>query len=179
MLFALTASDWDGVNLYEQERATLLSELGYVAFAADIYGADLQSNLTFPEKMQYASLYRDNMTLFVQRITRAIEEIKTFDNVDTANIAVIGYCFGGTGIIQLAFSGNDEVKVVVSFHGGLETLPTAETNVTPYTLMLVYRSGVSHGTVAFSHRSLLIYTSTVFRVERMICVVTRRYSKQP
>jgi hypothetical protein len=46
------------------------------------------------------------------------------------------YCsFGGTGIVQLVFSGNEEAKAVVSFHGGLTTLPTAETNVTPYTLM--------------------------------------------
>jgi dienelactone hydrolase len=109
--------------------------LGYSAFAADIYGVRLQSNLTDEMKIQYASMYRDNMTLFVQRIERAIAEVKTVENVDTDNVFVIGYCLGGTGIIQLAFSGNDEVKGVVSFHGGLTTLPPAAGNITPYTLM--------------------------------------------
>lgn len=129
------SSDWDGNNQYEKERATLLAELGYVGFAADIYGADLQTNLTFDQRAESATLYRDNMTLFVQRMERALEEVKMYDDVDTENIAVIGYCFGGTGVIQLAFSGNDEVKAVVSFHGGLTDLPSPNTNVTPYTLM--------------------------------------------
>jgi dienelactone hydrolase len=128
-------SDWDGNNVYEQERATLLAELGFVGFAADIYGADLQSNLTIDERRELTGLYRGKRTLFVQRIERALEQIKTFDFVDVNNIAVIGYCFGGTGIIQLAFSGNDEVQVVVSFHGGLTNLTDPVTTITPYTLM--------------------------------------------
>lgn len=80
-------------------------------------------------------MYRGNQTLFVQRIVRAIEEVKTYEDVDVDNIAAIGYCFGGTGIIELAFSGNDEVKIVVSFHGGLTNLPSPDVDVTPYTLM--------------------------------------------
>jgi dienelactone hydrolase len=135
LLCNIKRRDWDGVNLYEKERATLLSSLGYAAFAADIYGADLQSNLTTDMKIQYATMYRSNMTLFVQRIERAISQVKTIDNVDTENIAVIGYCFGGTGIVQLAFAGSSDAKVVVSFHGGLNTLPTPTANITPYTLM--------------------------------------------
>jgi dienelactone hydrolase len=95
------------------------------------YGADLQSNLTIEERMELTGLYRGNMTLFVQRIERAIEEVKTFYLVDVSNIAVIGYCFGGTGIIQLAFSGNDEVKAVVSFHGGLTNLTDPAASIIP------------------------------------------------
>jgi len=128
-------SDWDGNNEYEKQRATLLADLGYVGFAADIYGANLQENLTMDQRVEYTTLYRSNSTLFVQRMVRALEEVKMYDDVDMENIAVIGYCFGGTGVIQLAFSGNDEVKAVVSFHGGLTDLPAPETNVTPYTLM--------------------------------------------
>lgn len=75
--------------MYEKERATLLAELGYVGFAADIYGADLQENLTFDQRIQYASLYRDNQTLFVQRMERALEEVKMYDDVATDSIAVI------------------------------------------------------------------------------------------
>jgi hypothetical protein len=42
---------------------------------------------------------------------------------------------GGTGIIELAFSGNDKVKAVVSFHGGLASLPNATVAIAPYTLV--------------------------------------------
>jgi dienelactone hydrolase len=128
-------SDWDGVNLYEQERATKLSQLGYVAFAADIYGAGLQEVPDINTRINLTTTYRSNMTLFVQRIQRAIDQVKTYDFVDTDNIAVIGYCFGGSGIIQLAFSGNKDVKAVVSFHGGLTSLPNVTTEILPYTLM--------------------------------------------
>ena len=53
------------------------------------------------------------MTLFVSRMQRAVEEVKTFDVCDGDNVAIIGYCFGGTGVIQYAFSGRDDVKAVV------------------------------------------------------------------
>jgi dienelactone hydrolase len=127
--------DWDGVNQYEKQRATKLSQLGYVAFAADIFGAGLQEIPDISTRANLTRIYRSNMTLFVQRIQRAIDQVKTYDFVDTDNIAVIGYCFGGTGIIQLAFSGNSDVKVVVSFHGGLTSLPNVTTDIMPYTLM--------------------------------------------
>ena len=106
-----------------------------VAFAVDIYGAELQQNLTIDERIEQANMYRDDPELFVQRMQRGLAEVKKYSDVDTDNIAAIGYCFGGTGIIQLAFSGNDEVKIVVSFHGGLTDLPFPEVEVKPYTLM--------------------------------------------
>jgi dienelactone hydrolase len=84
-------SDWDGVNEYEQERATLVAELGYVALAADIYGADLQTNLTMDQRIELTNMYRNNQTLFVQRIERAMALVKTYSDVDPENIAVIGY----------------------------------------------------------------------------------------
>jgi dienelactone hydrolase len=123
------------VNEYEQLRATKLAALGYAAFAADIYGADLQQNLTMDQRIALSSTYRDNSTLFVQRIQRAIEVVQNLDFVDSDNIAIFGYCFGGTGVIQLAFSGNAAAKVVVSFHGGLSNLPNVTSSIVPYTLM--------------------------------------------
>jgi len=133
------------VNEYEKQRATLLAELGYVAFAADIYGADLQENLDFETRLNLTGTYRGNPTLYVQRIARAIEVAQGLPGADPDNVAVIGYCFGGTGILYLAISGNDQAKVVVSFHGGLSDIPeidspvatsALETDVmTPYVLM--------------------------------------------
>jgi dienelactone hydrolase len=101
----------------------------------------LQSNLTLDQRIELSSMYRDNSTLFVQRMELALEQVTTNplweNDVDVDNIAVIGYCMGGTGVIQLAFSGNNETKVVASFHGGHAgpDLPVATQNVTPYTLV--------------------------------------------
>ena len=52
------------------------------------------------------------------RVIAGLEELKVQSNVDTAKLAAIGYCFGGTTVLELARAGAD-VKAVVSFHGGL------------------------------------------------------------
>jgi dienelactone hydrolase len=137
--------DWDGVNNYEQLRATMLADNGYVAFAADIFGKDLQANLTIDERVELVTLYRSNTTLFVQRIQRAIEALKENIEVDPDKIAVIGYCFGGTGIIEYAFSGRDDVEIVVSFHGGLQSLPNTTVDIKPYVLVLSGGIDDAHG----------------------------------
>jgi len=127
------------VNDYEKARAVALSELGYVGFAADVYGADLQDAdaLSFEERGALTSMYRANETLFVQRIERAIEVASSLPGADPDNVAVIGYCFGGTGVIYLAFADSDKAKVVVSFHGGLRQLPDVGDvpAATPYVLV--------------------------------------------
>ena len=87
--------DWDGVNTYEQKRATMLAEAGYIAFAADIFGADLQTNLDLDTRIAQTIMYRSNQTLFVQRMARAVELMKEHPSVDNDNIAMFGYCFGG------------------------------------------------------------------------------------
>ena len=78
-------------NQYEKERATLLAKEGYVAFAADIYGADLQEGLEFPTMRAQSTFYRtDNVTMFVSRMQRAIDLVKSYDFVSD-DVALIGY----------------------------------------------------------------------------------------
>lgn len=138
--------DWDGVNNYEQLRATLLADRGYVAFAADIYGKDLQVDLSFDERVELATLYRSNATLFVQRIQRAIEVVKETPEVDSGKVAVIGYCLGGTGAIEYAISGSDDAEIVVAFHGGLQNLTRNNTaDIKPYVLVLSGGIDDAHG----------------------------------
>ena len=137
--------DWDGVNEYEQLRATLLAESGYVGFAADIYGKDLQNDLSIEERINLTTLYRSDPPLFVQRIERAIEIVKEQPQVDGSKIVIIGYCFGGTGIIEYAFSGRDDVLAVVSFHGGLTSLPQNSVDIKPYVLVLSGGIDDAHG----------------------------------
>ena len=129
--------DWDGVNTYEKKRATMLAELGYIAFAADIFGSDLQENLPIDVRINQTNLYRGDQDLFVQRMARAVELLKEHPLVDNDNIAMFGYCFGGTGMIYYAFSDRDDVKLVASFHGGLANLPEEiPEQIVPYVLIL-------------------------------------------
>jgi cephalosporin-C deacetylase-like acetyl esterase len=89
--------DWDGVNEYEQLRATLVAqEWGYVGFAADIYGADKQQ-VEDDERGMLAGMYRGDPDLFMSRIENAIAVVKNMTEVDDERVALVGYCFGGTG----------------------------------------------------------------------------------
>jgi dienelactone hydrolase len=143
--------------LYEKERATLLAEAGYVAFAADIYGAELQENLDFPTMIAQSTLYRTtNNTLFISRMQRAVELVQSYDFVKSDNVAILGYCFGGTGVIQYAFTGRDDVKLVAAFHGNVQEqyLPAAETDIVPYTMILSGGEDDAHGNQTILEDSL-------------------------
>jgi len=129
--------DWDGVNFYEQQRATMIAEqLGYVGFAADIYGMDKHEVPEFEERIALSGLYRGNSTLFASRIQAAVDEVKTLEEVDSENVAVIGYCFGGTGVITYGLVGAEGVVGLVSFHGGLSDIPEAGPVMEPKLLVL-------------------------------------------
>jgi dienelactone hydrolase len=73
----------------------LISEVwGFVGFAADIYGSDLQTVTNLTERGELATLYRSNATLFSERIQTAVDLIKEHPLVNPDQIAVFGYCFG-------------------------------------------------------------------------------------
>lgn len=124
--------DASGPDEYEQKRATMLSEMGYVGFVADIFGDDHGYDLTnITEVFTLLVSIRDDVPLFVQRINAAIETVKGLDNVDPENIALIGYCFGGTGVISYALTGETQAKGIVSYHGGLSAgLPPVTGDIT-------------------------------------------------
>jgi dienelactone hydrolase len=58
----------------------------------------------------------------------ALEKIKTYPQADATQVAAIGYCFGGTQVLNLAKMGED-LKAVVSFHGGLSGLTPDKSKV--------------------------------------------------
>ena len=107
---------WRGIDKASKDIATDLSKLGYYSFIADIYG---ESN--YPkdnaEAGKISGFYKTNYKEYQKRIALALEQlIKSGANAN--NIVVIGYCFGGTGVLEAA-RGQLNVKGVVSFHGGL------------------------------------------------------------
>jgi len=120
----LVIHDWTGVQDYAKSRAKQLAELGYVAFAADIYGQGIRP--TDPAECgKQAMKYKGDLPTYRRRLSLALDQLKAQPNVDAKELAAIGYCFGGTGVLELARSGAP-VKAVVSFHGGLATtMPAA------------------------------------------------------
>ena len=115
----LVVHEWMGLGPYAKRRAEQLAELGYVAFAADMYGKGVRAK-DHTDAAQLSGIYRNDRQLMRARITAALETLKQHELVDPQRIAAIGYCFGGTTVLELARSGADVVGVV-SFHGVLDT----------------------------------------------------------
>lgn len=115
----LIVHEWTGVGPFVKERAEQLARLGYVAFAADIYGKGVRPSSP-KDAAATAAIYKNDRALFRQRVKAGLEELRRQEGVDPGRTAAIGYCFGGTAVLELARSGAD-MKGVVSFHGGLDT----------------------------------------------------------
>ncbi|EEF60740.1 dienelactone hydrolase [Pedosphaera parvula Ellin514] len=115
----LIVHQWKGLSDYEKKRAEMLAKLGYSVFACDIYGKGIRPQDT-KEAGALAGKYKSDRQLLRQRVNAGLEALKKQKFTDTKNVAAIGYCFGGTTVIELARSGAD-VKGVVSFHGALDS----------------------------------------------------------
>ena len=113
----LIAHQWKGLTAYEKRRANMLAELGYVVFAVDIYGKGIRPE-TPQEAGKLAGQYKGDRALLRGRVNAGLAKLKSYSRVDSSKVAAIGYCFGGTTVLELARGGAD-VRGVVSFHGGL------------------------------------------------------------
>ena len=109
---------WMGVTDHEKRIADELAKLGYTALAADIYGEGVRPANAQEAGVQ-AGIYKNDRNLYQRRIRVALEALKAQPGVDPERLAVIGFCFGGTGALEAA-RGGLPVKGVVSFHGGLD-----------------------------------------------------------
>jgi dienelactone hydrolase len=118
----LVFHEWWGLDDYAKGRAKQLAELGYVAFAADMYGGKVTEHPQEAGKM--AAAVRMNQAAWLGRAQAALKVLQAQEPVDKENIAAIGYCFGGSTALVLAYSGAP-LKAVNTFHAALPT-PTAE-----------------------------------------------------
>lgn len=110
----LVVPEWWGLNDYARERTRELAAAGYVAFAADMYGG----GRTTRDKNEAAE-WSKAASLRLRELTRsAFDQLAHSPRVDPARLGAIGFCFGGTSVLELAYSGAD-VKAVVSLHGHL------------------------------------------------------------
>jgi dienelactone hydrolase len=123
----LVVHEWKGLGDYAKHRAEQLAQLGYLAFAVDMYGKGVRAK-DHDEAAHLSAVYRDNRQLMRGRILAALDVLKQHPLADPERIAAIGYCFGGTTVLELARSGAD-ILGVVSFHGGLDTPTPAQPGV--------------------------------------------------
>jgi dienelactone hydrolase len=115
----LVVHQWMGLGDYEKKRAEMLAKLGYTVFAADIYGKGVRPKDT-KEAGALAGKYKSDRDLLRRRVAAGLEVLEKQELTDTKKVAAIGYCFGGTTVLELARSGAD-ISGVVSFHGGLDS----------------------------------------------------------
>lgn len=113
-----------GLGAQVQRRVRMLAELGYVALAADIFG-ERHIPKDPPEAFEIIGRWLADRAALRTRAGAAVAALKGHAACD-GRVAAIGYCFGGSTVLELARSGNPDVLGVVSFHGALDTPMKAE-----------------------------------------------------
>ncbi|HEV8713525.1 MAG TPA: dienelactone hydrolase family protein [Candidatus Binatia bacterium] len=108
-----------GLGVNAKQRAEMLAGLGYVALAGDPYGNGLEID-DLQEVVKRVSALRADPAKFRQRAQVALDTLASLPQVDPRRLAAIGYCLGGTFVLELARTGAP-LTGVVTFHGGLET----------------------------------------------------------
>lgn len=115
----LIVHEWWGHNDYAQKRARDLAALGYTAFALDMYGKGKLGE-TPQQAQQLATPFYQDRSMMRSRAQAGLDVLANHKQTDESRLAAIGYCFGGSVVLELARSGAD-LDAVVSFHGGLST----------------------------------------------------------
>src|ERR1700722_11812965 len=108
-----------GLGDFVIARSRRLAELGYVAFAADMFGERRQAKNLQEVANLVGNLRNDPQTLRA-RGRAALATLAALPQVDSGRLAAIGFCFGGAVVLELAREGCD-LKAAVSFHGVLTT----------------------------------------------------------
>jgi len=122
----LIAHAWGGRDDFVVDKAKALAELGYAAFALDVYGKGVFGSGP-EENAKLMGPFLENRTLLRDRLVAGLDCFRAQTGVDGAQVAIMGYCFGGLCALDLARSGAD-IRGAVSFHGlfippGLESRP--------------------------------------------------------
>src|SRR5688500_12875772 len=131
----LMVHDRSGLNEKALEDTRMLARMGYVVLAIDMFGKGVVPK-TVPEMQTQSRIYGDNRPLMRARARVGYDALASHARVDPTKIAAIGYCFGGTTIVELAESGA-KLAGVVPVHGSFRNFTPADAkNITGPVLIL-------------------------------------------
>lgn len=136
-----------GLGRDAKGRAEMLARMGYVAFAGDIYGDGLEFD-DLKEVMKRVTAIRADTAQFRRRARVALDRLSAMPQVDPQRVAAIGYCLGGTFVLELARDGAP-LAGIVTFHGGLETKSPAAPGTIKAKLLIL--TGAADPTVPATH----------------------------
>jgi len=131
----LVVPEWWGLNEYAKGRAQQLAKLGYVAFATDMYGAGVVT--TDPKKAGELAGQFYGKPLMAERAQAGLDQLLASGLVETGRVAAIGYCFGGSTVQALAYTGAP-LAGIVSFHGGLIPVPADASTKTKAKILICH-----------------------------------------
>ena len=113
----LVVPEWWGLNDYARRRARELAQMGYVAFAADMYGGGRTTSDPAQAQAWSGALQGSRLSLAL-RVKPALDTLRRQPQTDPERLGAVGFCFGGTTVLQLAYAGA-HLRVAVAFHAGL------------------------------------------------------------
>ncbi|MGH8556280.1 MAG: dienelactone hydrolase family protein [Methylococcales bacterium] len=111
----LIAHAWGGRDQFVCDKARKLAELGYTAFALDLYGKGVLGG-SIQENSALMTPFMEDRALLQRRMTVGLETARNQKPVNPDKVAAMGFCFGGLCVLDLARTGAD-LCGVVSFHG--------------------------------------------------------------
>ncbi len=111
----LVSHAWGGRSELEDGKAIQLAELGYVGLALDLYGKGVRGSSP-AENSALMQPFLDDRQMLQTRLLKSLDALREQPEVDSANVAAIGFCFGGLCVLDIARTG-EELRGVVSFHG--------------------------------------------------------------
>jgi dienelactone hydrolase len=114
----LVAHEGRGFTQHPKDRAVMLAELGYVAFAPDYFGRPATS---LEHAFELMSVYVASPGLYAEHGRSALNVLRSHPSVDGRRLAAIGFCWGGFAVLELACT--EDLRCVVGFHPGLSLGP--------------------------------------------------------
>lgn len=137
----LVVHEWKGHGPYARKRAEQLAKLGFTAFAVDMYGKGVYAK-DHEEAGKLAGVFFNDRALMRRRALAGLEQLRKLPFVDQAKLGAMGYCFGGTTVLELARAGTD-IRGVVSFHGSLAT-PSPATEKPKAAILVLHGADDAH-----------------------------------
>ena len=133
----LLIHDWDGLTDYEVKRADMLADLGYAVFAADLFGAGVRPT-EVKDKSRLTGQLRNDRAKMRSLLQGALATANA-RGANIRNAVAMGYCFGGSAVLELARSGAG-MKGFVTFHGGLSIPAGQDYSKTTGKLLILHGS---------------------------------------